>query len=99
MCRLAALKSLPGHRFSVVIGTFSGLLRPDCASRVALILVQSGVRAVASAIISNEQTESAVFNLGVLSFQTIHFLDYIRYIQRLRELAPDLLSVEAFHGC
>ena len=96
---MAALKSLPGYRFSVVICTFPGPLRPDCASRVALILVLSGVRAVASAIISNEQTESAVFNLGVPSFQTIHILDYIRYIQRLKELAPDLLRVEAFHGC
>ena len=59
---MAALKSLPVHRYSVVIFTFSGPLGLLGSTRlfesiVALNPVLGGLRDVASAIISHEQTQ------------------------------------------
>ena len=80
--RVAALKSLPVHRYSVVISYF--LVLWDCTvqhlfeSRVALNSGLGGVKNVASVIISHEQTkknESAVFKLYMLYFQRILFTD------------------------
>ena len=79
---MAALKSLPVHRYSVVISHF--LVLWDCKvqhlfeNRVALNSGLGGVRNVASVIISHEQTqktESAVFKLYMLYFQRILFTD------------------------
>ena len=66
---MAALKSLPVHRYSVVILTFSGPLGIQGStllfgSRVALL---GGVTDVASVIISHEQTQSN----RVCCFQTL----------------------------
>ena len=78
---MATLKSLPVHRYSVVIFTFSGPLGLQNSTllfgnRVALNPGLGGVRDVASAIISHEQinkTESAIFKLWMLCFQRISF--------------------------
>ena len=79
---MAALNSLPVHRYSVVISHF--LVLWDCKvqhlfeSRVALNSGLGGVKNVASVIISHEQTqknESAVFKLYMLYFQRIIFTD------------------------
>ena len=58
LCRVAPLKSLPAHLFSVVMFTFSGLLGLlYIESRVALNPGLGGMGDVASAIISHEQIQ------------------------------------------
>ena len=69
---MAALKRLPVHQYGVVIFTFSGslgLLGSTLlfGTRVALNPGLGGVRDVASAIISHEQTQSN----RVCCFQTL----------------------------
>ena len=79
---MAALKSLPVHRYSVVISHFLVLwdykVQHLFESRVALNSGLGGMRNVAFVIISHEQTqkpESAVFKLYMLYFQRILFID------------------------
>ena len=81
LCRVAALKSFPVHRYSFAIFTCSGPFGLQSStffggSRYALKPGLGGVRDVASAIISHEQTQSnrvCVFKLRMLFFQKISF--------------------------
>ena len=76
-------KSLPVHRYSVVIFTFSGPVATvgfnNCIVFGSRDALNPGLGDVRDVIICHEQTQSnsAVFNLWMLYFQRISFSDYL----------------------